>query len=119
MSAKRRSNDEWLELYEHQRSSGMTMKKWCLENDINHYTMADRMSRLRKLGLIESKRLSESKVDQTFVAAQDWAHIELAESSLPVKDAINITVGSFIVTVSNDFHEETFVKVCRALSSIC
>ena len=119
MSAKRRSNDEWLELYEHQRSSGMTMKKWCLENDINHYTMADRMSRLRKLGLIESKRLSESKVDQTFVAAQDWARIELTGSSLPVKDAINITVGSFIVTVSNDFHEATFVKVCRALSSIC
>jgi hypothetical protein len=119
MSAKRRSNDEWLELYERQCNSGMTMKKWCLENDINHYTMADRMSRLRKLGLIESKRPSVSKVDHAPVITQDWARIELTESSLPVKDAINITVGSFIVTVSNDFHEATFVKVCRALSSIC
>lgn len=119
MSTKRRSNDEWLELYECQRNSGMTMKKWCLENDINLYTMADRMSRLRKLGLIESKQPSVSKVDQTPVTSQDWARIELTESSLSITDTINVAIGYFTVTVPNDFHEATFVKVCRILASIC
>jgi hypothetical protein len=39
--SRKRNNDEWIELYNQQRSSGLTIKQWCVENGINASTMAD------------------------------------------------------------------------------
>ena len=61
MSVTRRTNQEWLALYEQQRASGMTVKDWCAAKGIKLPTMADRITHLRKLGLIREPKPSRGK----------------------------------------------------------
>lgn len=50
MGSVKRTNEEWVKLFEQQRMSGQTLKSWCAENNINLSTMSDRISRLKKAG---------------------------------------------------------------------
>lgn len=43
MGSVKRTNEEWIDLYKHQRMSGQTLKAWCAENNINLSTMSDRI----------------------------------------------------------------------------
>ena len=75
----KRTNADWLELVKLQRASGLTVEAWCEDQGINLHTMADRMSRLRKKGMLEpsprrtyeyaAKRPKEEWVD---VIKQQW-----------------------------------------------
>ena len=109
--SRKRNNDEWIELYNQQRSSGLTIKQWCVENGINASTMADRISRMRKLGIIEN---NQTKV----INHQHWVEIT---QKMPAESngAIYITVGSFTISVQESFQESALIGVCRVLMSLC
>ena len=127
MKARNRTNEEWIELYRQQRDSGMTMKSWCEEHGVNLYTMADRVSRLRKLELIEEPRplggrylkpgLSRAQ-KQERSEAQDWMEIVDFKQAHLSKN-INVSVGDFTIAVPDEFQEATFIQVCKALMELC
>jgi len=118
MVTKKRTNEEWVEIYYLQRSSGLTMKQWCAENDVNIYTMADRVTRLRKMGLIEAQQPVAKKSNQITLEPSGWVEVRQGSKSFE-NIGINIKVGSFTITVPEEFQEAALIRVCRALISIC
>ena len=134
MSTKR-TNEEWVDLYKQQRTSGLTMKDWCSENGIKLPTMADRVSRLRKEGLIESQRPTRGKnstgsTKEKSAPAKNtkskWLEVlstktEFCTDSSDIEKTkyICIEVGRFKINVPDDFCEESFCRICKALVSIC
>ena len=109
--SRKRTNDEWIELYQIQRSSGLTIKQWCAENDVNPSTMTDRLSRMRKLGIIDAHQTKVSK-------PQDWVEIT---KEIPTENCcvFNITIGGFTIAVPEGFQEAALIRVCRVLMSLC
>lgn len=43
MGSVKRTNEEWVKLFEQQRMRGQTLKVWCAENSINLSTMSDKI----------------------------------------------------------------------------
>lgn len=109
--SRKRNNDEWIELYNQQRSSGLTIKRWCVENGINASTMADRISRMRKLGIIEDYQSKDIK-------SQGWVEIT-QEIPTPSNGSIYITIGNFTIAVPELYQEVALLKICRVLMSLC
>jgi len=114
MNRTKRNRAEWLELALQQRASGLTMKAWCAENGINIYTMADRLTRLRKDGLLE-KAKTVRKVRPN--PEPKWVEI----SSHPPQPMVEICVkiGSCEIVVPPGFDEGSFARVCKVLVSLC
>lgn len=111
MAGNKRTSAEWVELIARQRASGQALKTWCAENGINVYTMADRISRLRKAGCI----------DKPLQPTIGTAWLEVGESpAMPVAvQEIQVRVNGFAVVVPKDFYEESFIRICKVLMSIC
>ena len=128
----RRTNEEWLELYNRQRSSGMTVKDWCAVNEIKLATMADRITRLRKLGMINEPKPTRGKNSDTGINKK----IPLKEKKqkntwveavpVPVADtggnkgdeSISIIIGNYKVEVRKGFEPGTLISVCKALVTL-
>ena len=111
MAVHKRSDADWVELVEQQRASGQTLKAWCTENGINFYTMADRISRLRKRGYIDEHMNSKS--------GAKWLEVTESPVVSPLEPEIRIRLNNFTIVVPKDFGEGSFVRVCKALMSIC
>ncbi len=43
LDSVKRTNEEWVKLFEQQRMNGHTLKAWCAENNISLSTMLDRI----------------------------------------------------------------------------
>jgi len=122
ISGIKRTSEEWLELVKTQRASGLTMKAWCATNGVNLYTMADRASKLRKDGLLLDPRPNRGGKPSR---QSDWIELNLRggtalhplNESLP--GSIEIRIGSFIVTVPENFNEAAFIRICKALMALC
>jgi len=129
MSIARRTNEEWLELVNQQRSSGLTLEGWCGENGVNLHTMADRIGRLRKAGLItEPKPAGGRHCDRRtttelrkYAALETTQWVEILE---PVKPQtlsapeIRVEVGVYKIIVPPEFSEAVFLRICKALMSL-
>src|SRR5574344_661347 len=48
----RDSHQEWLDMYNTQINSGISVEEWCLQNNIKYKTYLSRLGTLRKLGLL-------------------------------------------------------------------
>lgn len=106
MGSVKRTNEEWVKLFEQQRMSGQTLKSWCAENNINLSTMSDRISRLKKAGLLP----------ETFLAKEPMAGTKWAEvTSIAVETEIQVKINDFTVIVPVEFNETVFLRVCKAL----
>ncbi|QNU65560.1 hypothetical protein EHE19_005560 [Ruminiclostridium herbifermentans] len=108
MGSVKRTNEEWIKLYEQQRMSGQTLKAWCAENNINLSTMSDKISRLKKAGLLSeqnSRRNRKTKVETK------WAEV----TSLATDTEIQVEINGFTVIVPVDFNEAAFIRVCKVL----
>ena len=123
MTAIKRTGEEWRELVQQQRASGLTMKTWCAANGVNQYTMADRASKLRKEGLLTEPKPRRGGRPQP---KSEWLEV----TSLPAEPTahqpdraqsteIEVRIGGFAVIVPEKFSETAFVQVCKALMSLC
>ena len=126
-----RTNEEWLELYKQQRLSGMTMKDWCIENGIKLPTMADRIARLRKMGVIKEPRptrgknaIADRKKDVLEQAQPKKSWIEIRPESATItkpdknhteSETISVLIGDYIVRVQKGFEPEVLEEVCKVL----
>ena len=130
MTKRNRTNEEWLELVSQQRASGLTTAAWCQENNIKLPTFADRITRLRKLGLITEpkppggrhceRRTTTEILKYEQLQTTQWLEV----SPLPLTDAaiekkeLRVKIGEFEIFVSPTFEETVFVRICKALTSI-
>lgn len=108
MGSVKRTNEEWVKLFEQQCMSGQTLKAWCAENNINLSTMSDRISKLRKAGLLPKQNSCPNKKPK--VGAK-WAEV----TSLAVEPEMQVKINGFTVIVPVDFNETVFLRVCKAL----
>ena len=126
----RRTNEEWMELYERQRASGLTMKDWCIANDVKLPTMADRVTRLRKLGLINEPKPAGGRYSPRRQAAketeanrQDIVQLnnagETPQSLLDTDPAITLRVNGVQMDISNHANPAVIGAALQALSMIC
>ena len=86
--------------------SGQTLKAWCAENSINLSTMSDRISKLKKAGILPETFLAKEPMEGT-----KWAEV----TSLAMESEMQVKVNSFTVIVPVDFNETAFIRVCKAL----
>jgi len=125
MGVIRRTNEEWLVLYERQRASGKTLKAWCEENEIKVSTMADRITRLRKMGLTKGAKPPGGRYSTERAVASSWVEVNGANGSFccgdeqPSKNGIEISIGEYGIHVREGFHPATLTEVCKVLVSLC
>jgi hypothetical protein len=125
MSIKKRSNIEWRALIAECESSGMTQRDWCVANNVNFYTYADRARRLRRMdeegldGPIFSpkERSGWVEIQEQVPDADNKAPIESPQIEMPPGE-IRIEIGIFTVSVTGNFHETAFIRVMTALAGV-
>lgn len=125
---EKNKNEKWLKLVSQQRASGLTMEAWCIENGIKLATMADRITQLRKIGLITEPRPAGGRYCERHKTtelrkceqrqATKWVEISQTVLTPQTHDIteIQVKVGAFTIVVSENFHDETFVRVCKLLN---
>ena len=123
----RRTNEEWLELYEQQRASGMYVKDWCAANEIKLPTMVDRITRLRKMGLIKEPKPARGKKDKPYQSREKktWVEVTTAPEAFSEGDRnatnsanISVSIGNYMVQVQKGFEAEVLAEVCRVLVAL-
>ena len=126
--AKTRTNEEWLELVRQQRASGLTLKGWCEDNGVNLHTMADRIGRLREMGLLKEPKPCRGRYSEQRTTAelrkyeqfQTMQWVEVSDEPPPAAPAeIRVEIGKFKIVVLTEFPEAAFLRVCKALTSLC
>jgi len=126
----KRTNEEWKELYERQRASGLTMKDWCTANNVKMPTMADRVTRLRKLGLIEGQKPAGGRYSprrQTTkkpeASRQDIVQLNPVEEEpqylMDARAAITLRINGVHIDISNHADPTVIEVVLQALVKIC
>jgi len=106
MGNKRRTLSEWAEIMEQQQGSGMNRRAWCEEKGINYHTFLERAVQIRK-----QKETPDGQPAQ-WVEAQEPAGPQSTES-------MQVEIGPFRVRVPDEFSEPAFIRVCKALVSLC
>jgi len=132
MSIKKRSITEWRDIIAQWEASGQTQEEFCLARGINLYTMRDRARRLRRIdeeGVSNGPLFAaKPKRDWVEVKEQDGEQADLTKYDVsnpesqehgPSCGEIRISVGSFTVSVAEDFSEAAFIRIIKALSSFC
>ena len=106
------------------------MKDWCTANDVKLPTMADRVTRLRKLGLINEQKPAGGRysprrqtANETEASRQDIVQLNDAEgnsrSLLDTEPAITLRVNGAVMDISNHANPAVIGAALQALSMIC
>ncbi|MDR3001440.1 MAG: hypothetical protein LBU89_09270 [Fibromonadaceae bacterium] len=124
---KKRSHTEWEELIRDYEESGQPQKAWCEKNDINLYTLRDRMSRIRKT---EGKLINKPAIfgkgannpNPTIGEAPttvEWLPVISGTQPSTENDSLEIKIGPFTIVTSENFNETAFSQACKLLMRLC
>ena len=114
---EKRTSGDWLELIKRQQESGQTVKEWCEGKGINPPTMATMIARHREKGLLkEYTKPAGGKKEKR--AVTQWVEVSEATAKQETNE-IRVEIGVFRIAVPAEFSEGTFLRVCKALTSIC
>lgn len=123
----RRTDEEWMNLIQECRTSGLTDKEWCREHQIHSSNFYYHIRRLREMAC----EIPESAAGSTRAGFQEVVPITLEEPfpNSPKPDAdmnrqgfnttIRITVNGFHVEVSNHAARETIATTLSVLQRLC
>lgn len=123
----RRTDDEWMNLIQECRTSGLTDKEWCREHQIHSSNFYYHIRRLREMAC----EIPESVSGNTRAGFQEVVPITFEESfpNLPKSGidmkspgfdtAIRITVKGIQVEVSNHAAGETIATTLSVLQRLC
>jgi len=126
--AVKRTREEWLELSERQRASGLSLAVWCAKNEINYGTMKERMRRIRKSDLsivpIAEKEQEFSSQNQWVEISTDVSASSRRSKAVPSQETqefgeLRILIGKFTIAVPPSFEETALTNVCEVLMSLC
>jgi len=123
---EKRSKAEWSEIIEQCRISGKSQTEWCRENKINLSTFQDRKSRQKKAeqanpelpqrivdGRGRTKTKGSSKVKWVSVSSHQGSQQEKPDPST------RVIIGAYTILLEADFNEPTFLRICKALRTLC
>lgn len=123
----RRTDEEWMNLIQECRTSGLTDKEWCKEHKIHSSNFYYHIRRLREMAC----EIPESVSGSTRAGFQEVVPItfeetfpNLPKSGMDMKSpgfdtAIRITVNSFQVEISNHAAGETIATTLSVLQRLC
>ena len=113
MILKRRINEEWMELYNQQRARGMTVAEWCAEKEIKLATMADRITRLRNMGLIKEPKPTRGKNSVIEKKSEkqktEWIPVEISDLSEPQEEKIRQSIPTQMKAERIEIQIESYI----------
>ena len=125
---KRRSDQEWLALFQECRTSGMTDKDWCKMNGISVSSFYNKISKLRKknLDILAPAKTSTRSVQEVvpLEIMEEPAHT--FECSNPISSqltefvpAVVIQAKNLSIQISNDAAKDTILSTLLAVEQLC
>ena len=122
----RRTDEEWLNLIQECRSSGLSDKRWCEEHHIHTSNFYYQIRRLRNKACDIPEPASSSfssKQEVVQVSFDEPAILSVQEkmSCIPSFDetAIRITLHGFQIEITNAAASETIFHTLSALQRLC
>ena len=133
--AKFKTDQEWLDVIQTCRTSGMTDKDWCHSNGISQTSLYRHINRLRKKDYaipdhgrvqldkghevvpIEFDRLAEPA--QTYVRLPEEERADAVSVSENVSSGVHVTAGKFKIDIDNNVNTSVLQDTLRILQRLC
>lgn len=123
-----RNEQEWIELIQECRASGLSDKEWCLQHSIPVSTFYNKISILRK----KACAIPESQKNRAY-APQEVVPLEILEEpdacgkpsdlvgNLPAvhAPAVTLTIHGYSIGISNHAARDTIRNVLSVLRQLC
>ena len=100
-------NQQWLQMVQDQKSSGLTVKDWCLENHISENCFYYRQHKLR---------MSAAGLVSQFVEVKQQPAAEHHENFIH-NSAARISAGNLAIDLFNQASEELISRIVRVLNA--
>ena len=128
MSKKIRSDQEWLELIEECRASGLSVRNWCQMRSISIKTFYNKVSNLRKKSCdipraqADPSRLEHEVIPLEMAAGPALYPVRSADGALqapPARAAVTIRISGYSVEIADGASEDTIRNTLLALGELC
>ena len=86
----RDSHQEWLDMYNTQINSGISVEEWCLQNNIKYKTYLSRLGTLRKLGLLPYAGTVANELNNSSSAEDSSSSAEDSSSFVEIKPTAKV-----------------------------
>ena len=86
----RDSHQEWLDMYNTQINSGISVEEWCLQNNIKYKTFLSRLGTLRKLGLLPYAGTVANELNNSSSAEDSSSSAEDSSSFVEIKPTAKV-----------------------------
>lgn len=106
---------QWTPIIRECRNSNMTVKAWCVENNVNEKQYYYWQRRVRK-DAFDSLKKAESKSKPNFVQLPVTADSSMNTSSFKADMVIHF--GNNVLELSNTVSEELLSKVLKVMSNV-
>lgn len=125
---KRRSDQEWLALFQECRTSGMTDKDWCEMNGISASSFYNKISKLRKKNhdILTPAKTSTRSVQEVVPLEIVEEPARTYECSNPISSqrtefvpAVVIHAKNLSIQISNDAAKDTILSTLLAVEQLC
>ena len=104
-------NQQWLQMIQDQKSSGLTVKDWCLENHISENCFYYRQHKLRMAAAGMVSQFVE--ITRSAGSRQLSQHLE----NQNINSAASIVSGKVVIGLSNQASEELIRRIVRVLNA--
>lgn len=82
---------EWLDMYNTQINSGISVEEWCLQNNIKYKTFLSRLGTLRKLGLLPYAGTATNELNNSSSAEYSSSFVEIKPTAKVINTLANAT----------------------------
>lgn len=82
---------EWLDMYNTQINSGISVEEWCLQNNIKYKTYLSRLGTLRKLGLLPYAGTVANELNNSSSAEDSSSFVEIKPTAKVINTLANAT----------------------------
>jgi hypothetical protein len=101
---------QWLQMIQEQKASGLTIEAWCRENNISKHCYYYRLKKLRQEAGARISRFVEVQAPQTSLLP-DQKDLENLNS------AASIACGKVVIGLSNHASEELISRIVRVINA--
>src|SRR5574344_307442 len=98
---------EWLDMYNTQINSGISVEEWCLQNNIKYNTFRSRLVTLRKLGLLPYAGTVANELNNSSSAEDSSSFVEIK----PTAKVVNTLANATSVSITNEISPTLFAAI--------
>src|SRR5574344_1286027 len=104
---------EWLDMYNTQINSGISVEEWCLQNNIKYKTFRSRLVTLRKLGLLPSSGTVANELNNSSSAEDSSSFVEIK----PTAKVINTLANANSIACNIALPNAIYVSITNEIST--